>query len=102
MPALTSELGPTTDRLSTSSQLVASAGLVTVAMGERLHLYDTIEALGGVTTVELAAARCLPLWFTQGWLAAQAAGGYLTIDEQTNKYRLECRLPRPDARQEEG
>jgi hypothetical protein len=85
--------GASTHRLSTSGQFVVAAGVVTVSMGERLHLYETLDTLGGASSVELAAATCLPIWFTEGWLSAQAAGGYLALDEQANKYRLGCEVP---------
>lgn len=81
-------------RLSLSAQFVAATGAATVGMGERLGLYDAIGALGEASSLDLAKERCLPLWLTEGWLAAQAAGGYLTRDDRTNKYRLGCELRR--------
>jgi hypothetical protein len=80
-------------RLSVSAEFVASSGAATVGMGERLGLYEALDALGGASSVELATHRCLPFWFTQGWLTAQVAGGYLTHDEATDTYRLGCELP---------
>jgi hypothetical protein len=82
-------------RLSVSAEFVASSGAATVGMGVRLGLYEALAVLGGASSVELAADRCLPVWFTQGWLAAQVAGGYLTYDAATDTYHLGCDLPRP-------
>ena len=92
MSVLTSERGASAPRLSTSGEFVAAAGAVTAGMGERLHLYETLDTLGSASSVELAAATCLPLWFIEGWLSAQAAGGYLAIDDRTRKYRLGCEV----------
>jgi hypothetical protein len=82
-------------RLSVSAQFVASAGSATVGMGERLGLYEALENLGRASSVELAAAVCLPIWLTSGWLAAQVASGYLAFDEETGQFRSWCALPLP-------
>jgi hypothetical protein len=80
-------------RLSVSAEFVASSGAATVGMGERLGLYDSLAKLGSASSVDLAADRCLPIWLIDGWLSAQAAGGYLSYDEETDTYRLACELP---------
>lgn len=94
MTAATIERPGAAQRLPVSAEFVASAGSATVAMGERLGLYEAFDRLGTLTDVELAAVTCLPIWLTQGWLAAQVSGGYLEFDERTGAYRPWCLLPR--------
>lgn len=79
-------------RLSTSSEFVAAAGQATVAMGERLNLYEQMGNGGSVTSVELALATRLPVWFTEGWLEAQVNAGYAVQETETGRYSLSCRI----------
>lgn len=61
------------------------AGLVVI--GERLGIY---KALAGapMTSHELAAKTGLDERYLREWLAAQAAGGYITFDTAANKFSL--------------
>ena len=58
-----------------------------VVIGERLGLYKALAG-GPVTSAELAASTQTDERYLQEWLASQAAGGYITYDEATNKFSL--------------
>jgi SAM-dependent methyltransferase len=61
------------------------AGMVVI--GEKLGLY---KALAGeaLSAAELAAKTNTDQRYLGEWLASQAAGGYITFDQQTNKFSL--------------
>ena len=58
-----------------------------VVIGEKLGLY---KALAGVplNSTELAAKTKTDERYVREWLASQAAGGYITYNEQTRKFSL--------------
>ena len=58
-----------------------------VVIGEKLGLY---KALAGeaLTTAQLAAKTKTDERYVREWLASQAAGGYITYDEETDKFSL--------------
>lgn len=58
-----------------------------VVIGERLGLYKALSA-GPVTSAELAAKTQTDERYLREWLSSQAAGGYITYDEKTNKFSL--------------
>ncbi|MGH9575668.1 MAG: class I SAM-dependent methyltransferase [Candidatus Acidiferrales bacterium] len=58
-----------------------------VVIGEKLGLYKAL-AEGPVTSAELAAKTHTDERYLREWLASQAAGGYITYDEKTNKFSL--------------
>ena len=61
------------------------AGMVVI--GEKLGLYKALAA-GAMTSAELAAKTKTDERYVREWLASQAAGGYVTYDEKTNKFSL--------------
>jgi len=61
------------------------AGMVVI--GEKLGLYKALAA-GAMTSSELAAKTATDERYVREWLSSQAAGGYITYDEKTNKFRL--------------
>ena len=61
------------------------AGMVVI--GEKLGLYKTL-ARGAMNSAELAARTQTDERYLREWLASQAAGGYVTYDEKTNKFSL--------------
>jgi SAM-dependent methyltransferase len=61
------------------------AGMVVI--GEKLGLYKAL-APGPVTPAELAARTGTDERYVREWLASQAAGGYVTYDDTTNKFSL--------------
>ena len=69
------------------TDLGASVHAGMVVIGERLGLYKTL-AEGPMTTRELAAKTKTDERYLREWLASQAAGGYITYDEKTDKFKL--------------
>ena len=61
------------------------AGMVVI--GEKLGLYKALAAQP-VTSAELASKTKTDERYVREWLASQAAGGYVTYDEKTNKFSL--------------
>ena len=61
------------------------AGMVVI--GEKLGLYKALAA-GPMTPAELAARTSTDERYVREWLASQAAGGYVTYDENANKFSL--------------
>jgi len=58
-----------------------------VVIGEKLGLYKALAG-GPMTSAELAAATQTDERYLREWLASQAAGGYITFDESSNKFSL--------------
>ena len=61
------------------------AGMVVI--GEKLGLYKALAA-GSMSSAELAAKTGTDERYLREWLASQAAGGYVTYDQETNKFGL--------------
>jgi SAM-dependent methyltransferase len=61
------------------------AGMVVI--GEKLGLYKALAAKP-MTAGELAAETQTDERYVREWLASQAAGGYITYDEQTKKFSM--------------
>ncbi|MGH9503528.1 MAG: class I SAM-dependent methyltransferase [Terriglobales bacterium] len=61
------------------------AGMVVI--GEKLGLYKALVA-GPLSSAQLAAKTQTDERYLREWLASQAAGGYITYDETTNKFSL--------------
>ena len=61
------------------------AGMVVI--GEKLGLYKAL-AKEPMTSAELAAQTRTDERYVREWLASQAAGGYVTYDEQSQKFNL--------------
>ena len=58
-----------------------------VVIGEKLGLYKAL-AEGPMSSAQLAAKTKTDERYLREWLASQAAGGYVTYDEQTDKFGL--------------
>jgi hypothetical protein len=58
-----------------------------VVIGEKLGLYKALAA-GPMSPAQLAAKTNTDERYLREWLASQAAGGYITYDERTNKFSL--------------
>jgi SAM-dependent methyltransferase len=58
-----------------------------VVIGEKLGLYKAL-AEGAMSSAELAAKTETDERYLREWLASQAAGGYITYDEATDKFSL--------------
>jgi SAM-dependent methyltransferase len=60
-----------------------------VVIGESLGLYKAL-ATGPMNSAELAAKTGVDERYLREWLASQAAGGYVTFNEDTNKFSLDA------------
>ena len=69
------------------SDLGASVHAGMVVIGEKLGLYKAL-AEGPMTAAELAANTRTDERYLREWLGSQAAGGYITYDESTDKFSL--------------
>jgi ubiquinone/menaquinone biosynthesis C-methylase UbiE len=69
------------------TDLGASVHAGMVVIGEKLGLYKALAA-GPMSTSELAAKTGTDERYLHEWLASQAAGGYITYDDATNKFSL--------------
>src|SRR5271165_3588198 len=67
--------------------LGASVHAGMVVIGEKLGLYKAL-AVEPMTPAELAAKTKTDERYVREWLGSQAAGGYVTFDEKTNKFSL--------------
>jgi SAM-dependent methyltransferase len=59
-----------------------------VIIGDKLGLYKGLAAGGWQTPAELATRTGTIERYVREWLASQAAGGYVTLDAPTGRYRL--------------
>lgn len=69
------------------TDLGASVHAGMVVIGEKLGLYKAL-ATGPVTAAELAAKTQTDERYLREWLSSQAAGGYITYDEKSKKFRM--------------
>jgi SAM-dependent methyltransferase len=67
--------------------LGATLGAALVAIGDKLGLYRAMKE-APVTSVELAKKTDTHERYVREWLAAQAAGGYVSYDPETGRYFL--------------
>src|SRR6202795_2712675 len=58
-----------------------------VVIGEKLGLYKAL-AYGPMSSAELAAKTQTDERYLREWLSSQAAGGYITYNDKTNKFSL--------------
>jgi 2-polyprenyl-3-methyl-5-hydroxy-6-metoxy-1,4-benzoquinol methylase len=59
-----------------------------VVIGDRLGLYKGLAAGGPQTPGELAKRTGTAERYVREWLSSQAAGGYVTLDADTGRFRL--------------
>ena len=69
------------------SDLGASVHAGMVVIGEKLGLYKALAARS-MTAVELASSTRTDERYVREWLASQAAGGYITYDEESARFSL--------------
>jgi SAM-dependent methyltransferase len=69
------------------ADLGASVHAGMVVIGEKLGLYKAL-ATGPMTAAELAAKTGTDARYLSEWLASQAAGGYITYEETSHKFKL--------------
>ena len=68
-----------------------NAGLI--VLGDRLGLYKAMAPAGPITSAELAEKTGTAERYVREWLNAQAAGGFVTYDPATQRYRLSAEKP---------
>ena len=66
----------------------ATANAPLVRIGDELGLYETLAEAGPLTSAGLAAETDTAERYVREWLRAQAASGYVTYDQETDRYRL--------------
>jgi hypothetical protein len=70
------------------NDLSASLAGVLVSIGHRLGLYKAMAGAGPISTGWLAASTGCAERYVREWLNAQAAGGYVTYDQDSDTYEL--------------
>jgi len=70
------------------SEMGAALNAALIVVGDKLGLYKAMAGAGPLTSAELAAKTGTAERYVREWLAAQAAGGFVTYDQATSKYTL--------------
>lgn len=70
------------------ADLGATYNAALIVLGEKLGLYKAMDGAGPLTSSELAARTGTAERYIREWLAAQAAGGYVQYEAQTDRYHL--------------
>jgi SAM-dependent methyltransferase len=66
----------------------AAAVAPLVVLGDKLGLYRALAADGPLTTAELADRTGTTERYVREWCAAQAGSGYITFDQQINRFSM--------------
>jgi len=66
----------------------AALNAALVVMGDKLGLYRSLAGTGGLTAAELAERTGTAERYVREWLNAQAAGGFVSYDPDTERYSL--------------
>jgi 2-polyprenyl-3-methyl-5-hydroxy-6-metoxy-1,4-benzoquinol methylase len=69
-------------------EMGAAMNAALVVIGDKLGLYKAMAGAGPMSSSELAAKTGTTERYIREWLAAQAAGGWMTYDAATQKYTL--------------
>ena len=59
-----------------------------IVIGDKLGLYKAMSGAGPMTSAELSKKTGTAERYVREWLAAQAAGGFITYDAASGKYTL--------------
>jgi SAM-dependent methyltransferase len=70
------------------NDLGATGNAANMVIGDRLGLYRALAANGPMSPAELAGSTGTTTRYVAEWLAGQAAGGYVTYDPDSGRYRL--------------
>jgi SAM-dependent methyltransferase len=73
---------------SVVSDLGATMNAALVRIGDKLGLYRAMAGAGPMTPAELAEKTGTAERYVREWLAAQAAGGYVSYDPERGRYEL--------------
>jgi 2-polyprenyl-3-methyl-5-hydroxy-6-metoxy-1,4-benzoquinol methylase len=69
-------------------ELGGAMNVALVITGDRLGLYKAMAGAGPMTSEELAKKTGTDERYVREWISAQAAGGFIEYDPQTNKFTL--------------
>ena len=69
-------------------EMGAAINTALLLVGDKLGLYKAMAGAGPLTSAELAAKTGTTERYVREWLAAQAAGGFVTYDAASGKYTL--------------
>jgi SAM-dependent methyltransferase len=69
-------------------EMGAAINAALIVLGDRLGLYKAMAGAGAMTSTELAQKAGLNERYVREWLAAQAAGGFVTYDAATQRFTL--------------
>lgn len=70
------------------AEMGAALNAALIVVGDKLGLYKAMAGAGGLTSAELAAKTGTAERYVREWLAAQAAGGFVTYDPGAGTYTL--------------
>lgn len=92
MPATTTEAINETKlhefMMKAVGEMGAAMNAALILIGDKLGLYKGLANAGPMTSSELAAKTGTHERYVREWLAAQAAGGFVTYDSSTERYTL--------------
>jgi SAM-dependent methyltransferase len=74
--------------LNAVSEVGATLNTALVVMGDKLGLYRALAGAGPVSAEELANKTGTAERYVREWLNAQAAGGFVSYDSASGRYRL--------------
>jgi SAM-dependent methyltransferase len=69
-------------------EMGAAMNTALILIGDKLGLYKAMSGAGPITSAELAAKTNTNERYVREWLAAQAAGGFVTYDAATGRFTL--------------
>jgi len=69
-------------------EMGAAMNAALIVIGDKLGLYKAMSGAGPMTSAELAKKSGTAERYVREWLAAQAAGGFVTYDAVSGKYTL--------------
>ncbi len=69
-------------------ELGAAMNAALVLIGEKLGLYKAMAGIGPITAAQLAEKTNTDARYVREWLSAQAAGGFVTYDAQSQSFTL--------------
>jgi SAM-dependent methyltransferase len=73
---------------SVVGDLGATLNTALIRIGDKLGLYKAMANAGAISSEELAGRTGTSERYVREWLAAQAAGGYVTYDAEAERYEL--------------
>jgi SAM-dependent methyltransferase len=71
-----------------AGDLGATLNTALIRIGDQLGLYEAMAGAGPLTSAELAERTGTAERYVREWLAAQAAGGYVTYDAEAERFEL--------------